>query len=624
MSTAKSVFTNTALMPLLLCAALGGGCNEGSTPVTPSPDGGGATTDSGATPSTDAGSTGNADGGAGEGGADSGGPMIQSCARDEDCTRGPACTVGRCANDRTCSYAPDNTRCECDRDCHTTSASRAMGWDDPGRRGVEYDVDSDGLIVRAESRRGDFLWVPNSAESTFSKWDANTGMEIAKYRVGVPSGGANNSPSRVVVDGNGDAFVATRGIGVVGTVTKVAADLRDCVDRNMNGVIDTSMSRTDVRPYGQDECVLWSTEVGPANGLLRALAIGPATEDEPGGSVWAGVCGNATGQWRLHSTTGRIVRSFSIPRCTYGAVATRDGNIWFHTPSGGVTPINSVSNAVGEYADIAQAPAECRSSYGITADANGRIWLSRAGNGVAGYDPATRQWTCMQSTGVTGGRAGALGSGITVDPMNRVWAPQAGSPLLFYVWDAAAFVAGGTIPPAAIRTYSLGREFGSSALGADRSGRMWVVQGSELVRFDPASGAQTTLPGPVGVYTYTDFTGAVRRLILREGSYTQDYERCENGRFTTLTWSGETPGTARMVFVARTASTAAGLATATPVTIAMAPGSMSPLNIEAALTGAGEIPQRFLRITVRFVPGMATPVLRSLAVEHRCVPMGVG
>jgi hypothetical protein len=501
-----------------------------------------------------------------------------------------------------------------------------MGWQEPGQRGVVYDAENDGLLVRGEARMGDYLWVPNSANSTFSKWDANTGREVGRYRVGLIGNDSTNSPSRVVVDGEGNAFVATRGLGITGTVTKVAADIRDCVDRNMNGMIDTSTGPMDVRPMGQDECVLWSTQVGPAGGYVRALAIGPATEDEPGGSVWAGICQAATGQWRLHSRTGAIVRSFNIPRCTYGAVATRDGNIWFHTSSGGVTPINAHTNEVGEYRPIANAPAACRSSYGITADAQGRLWFSRSGSGAAGYDPASNTWTCMQSSAsIAGGRAGALGSGITVDAMNNVWAPQAGTPLLFYVWPATAFVAGGTIPDAMIRTYNLGRSFGSSALGADRSGRMWVLQGNELVRFDPATSTQTTMSGPVGTYTYTDFTGSVRRLVLQEGSYTQDYERCAGGRFSALAWTADTSGDSRLEFSVRTADSVAALATAPAEVIAQAPMSSSPVNIEEVLmarTGSGS--QRFLRLTVRFRPGTATPVLRSLIVEHRCPPTNPG
>lgn len=229
------------------------------------------------------------------------------------------------------------------------------------------------------------------------------------------------------------------------------------------------------------------------------------------------------------------------------------------------------------------------------------------------------------STAIRGGRTGALGSGITVDAMNNVWAPQAGNPLIFYVWPASAFVPGGMIPPAMIQTYNLGRTFGSSALGADRSGRMWVLQGSELVRFDPSTSAQATMMGPVGTYTYTDFTGSVRRLVLSEGTYTQDYERCETGRFTSLAWTSETPGDARLEFAVRTADTQAGLDAATGYTIADTRTSMSPVDVEAALNARSMMGSRkWLRVSVRFRPGMATPVLRSLAVEHRCPPRNPG
>jgi hypothetical protein len=602
----------------LACASLAAGCSE--TPMmtpnpnpNPTPDAGGPAADTGVR--ADASTT----------PVDSG-VNVERCTTAADCTRTPRCAVATCRSDGTCGYGPDLTQCECDPDCHSASSRGSMGWQDPGRRGVEYDAEADGLLVRGESRMGDYLWVPNSANSTFSKWDANTQRELARYRVGLIGNDSTNSPSRVVIDGNGDAYIASRAFAMQGTVTKIAGDRADCVDRNGNGMIETSTGPMDVRPMGQDECVLWSTQVGPANGLVRALAIGPATEDEPGGSVWAGICASATGQWRLHSRTGAIVQNFNIPRCTYGAVATRDGNIWFHTPSGGITPINAHSNMIGEYRQISAAPAACRASYGITADANGRLWLSRAGNGAAGYDPATNSWTCMQaSAAITGGRTGALGSGITVDAMNRVWAPQAGTPLIFYVWPATAFVPGGTIPDATITTYNLGRAFGSSALGADRSGRMWVLQGNELVRFDPATGMQSTVTGPVGTYTYTDFTGSVRRLVLAEGSYTQDYERCAAGRFTTLAWTAETPGDSRLDFSVRTADTAAALDAAPAEVIAQAPMSASPVNIEDVLmarTGSGT--QRFLRVTVRFRPGMATPVLRSMTVEHRCPPTNPG
>ena len=64
-------------------------------------------------------------------------------------------------------------------------------------------------------------------------------------------------PSRVVVDGSGDAYVANRGFSMQGTVTKIAANIDDCVDRNGNGMIDTSTGSTAL-PFDEDECVLWT------------------------------------------------------------------------------------------------------------------------------------------------------------------------------------------------------------------------------------------------------------------------------------------------------------------------------------------------------------------------------
>jgi streptogramin lyase len=503
----------------------------------------------------------------------------------------------------------------------------AMDFPEAGRRGVDWDEPSMGLIVRADARRGDYLWVPNTGESTLSKWDAATGTEIAKYHVGLAAHRmtATNSPSRVVVDGHGNCFVATRGLGVVGTVTKIAGDLRDCVDRNMNGMIETSRSRTEILAPGEDECVLWSTSVGPANGLLRALAIGPGTEDEPGGSVWAGVCGDHTGQWRLDWRTGAITQTFNIPRCTYGAVGTSDGNIWYHTPGEGLTPINAMTNMVGTFVPLSAAPAPCRSSYAISADGSGRIWVSDYYSGTAaGYDPAMRAWTCMNPSTAPGGRGGAGTRGITVDTMNNIWMPQQGNPFNFYVWPATAFVPNGVIPGGMVRVLNLGRAFIDAALGADRAGNMWVLRENELIKYNPMTNTHEDHTGPVGTYTYSDFTGAVRRLALREGSYTQDYERCEMGRWTTLRWDASTPGDSTLTFRVKTAATAMGLDAAPTITVAVASRDMSPINLEEVLRMQGMMNLKFLRVTVDFRPGMATPVLRAMSVENRCSPMGAG
>ena len=108
-------------------------------------------------------------------------------------------------------------------------------FSDTGRMGVDYDMASGGLIVRANPRMADYLWIPNTNESTLSKWDATTATELGRYRVGLPAGecvgrccheNGCNMPSRTVIDGAGDAFVASRGFSMQGSVTKIAAARR--------------------------------------------------------------------------------------------------------------------------------------------------------------------------------------------------------------------------------------------------------------------------------------------------------------------------------------------------------------------------------------------------------------
>jgi hypothetical protein len=39
-----------------------------------------------------------------------------------------------------------------------------------------------------------------------------------------------------------------------------------CIDKNGNGQIETSTGANDIKPWGQDECVLWHTAFPLANG----------------------------------------------------------------------------------------------------------------------------------------------------------------------------------------------------------------------------------------------------------------------------------------------------------------------------------------------------------------------
>jgi streptogramin lyase len=484
----------------------------------------------------------------------------------------------------------------------------------------------------------DFLWVVNVAESTVSKWDATARREIARYRVGLPAGECNgrccwdngcNMPSRVVIDGNGDAYVANRAFGMQGTVTKIAGDRADCVDRNGNGMIETSTGAGNVLPYGasasSDECVLWNANVGASNAVLRSITIDRGDASAPNGYVW--VSGyEARRLWRLNPRTGAVLNELNVSIQPYGSVVTRDGTLWLTTIGSQLQPVNTTALTVGA---VVNTPF---SIYGPTADSNGRLWFVSGGSFVQGYDPATNTTTRVNL------RAGTS-SGVTSDALGNIITAlnEGGNRTSIVRFPSSAFVAGpslgspGTIPSTAL-TYIDGPTAPTlnqaTAVGVDRSGATWVASysgASRLVRFDPtnADPAQRLLEftGPNRTYSYSDFTGSVRRASIPQGSYEQSFDTtCAAPRLGNLTINGTFPAGTTTIISMRTAATAADLAAATPVAIGTLPPSASPYNLPAIFTAAGITPSQHLRMTMvlRASDGGAIPIVESFRFTWTC------
>jgi streptogramin lyase len=572
------------------------------------------------------------------------GGSLRRCMNNAECDDGISCTIDECGPTNVCLPARrDDARCECDPRC-TTAPVGGMGgraFDPANGRGVVVDPMAGGLTVRGETRTGDFLWVPNTGESTVSKWDAVAGREIARYRVGLAAGecvgrccydSSCNMASRVVVDSNGDSYVANRGFGMQGTVSKIAAERRDCVDRNGNGMIDTSAGPMDVRPFDQDECVLWTAPAGPANAVLRGLVVDGGDVANPAGYPWVGSCASIgaasnAGVWQLDPRTGAVLRTVPFQNCVYGAVAAPDGTLWLHSMGQGITPLYPASGAVGPMVPLPrEIRSGCSSSYGVTIDARGRIWLSGTGcSDAIGYDPRMDTWSRAYLRSSSGG-AGSIGLGITVDPSNRVWAPMAGSPQRLFYFNADAFVPSGTVAPGDIREVDLRTAFSSSAIGADRAGNIWLAtqnSPSPLLRYNPTTDVVDTFNGPNRVYTYSDFTGAVRRLVLNTGTYTEQWDSmCDyETLYADFSWDATLPAGTSLVFAIRTADTARMLDAALPTMLATAPRDRSPIDVGARLRTAGVTPGRFARITVTFNPAGSpprSPVVRSMNLSWRC------
>src|SRR5690606_13994788 len=99
-----------------------------------------------------------------------------------------------------------------------------------------------------------FIWIPSTSQGQVSKINTRTLVEEARYLTG-PSGGSE-SVSRTAVSGDG-RFVVVNARGT-GRSTAVAANIADCLDFNGDGVINTSTSVDDIKPWGEDECVVWT------------------------------------------------------------------------------------------------------------------------------------------------------------------------------------------------------------------------------------------------------------------------------------------------------------------------------------------------------------------------------
>jgi streptogramin lyase len=288
------------------------------------------------------------------------------------------------------------------------------------------------------------VWIANTVEGTVSKIDAETGKELARYPSVIQNGiqtavgemdhngqpsnepcgqpaysndsTPGNCPSRIAVDQLGHAYVANRAFSGQGTVTKFAdygndAEKKEfCDDRNEDGVIQTSADRNgdgtidigDPQEYVgySDECILWTRNVGGNHGVPRALSVGINRNGGPG-LVWVGMHGGDSGTLgtrqivALDPDTGLIAERANNSDIIFAvgdfqpnsAVTTRDGRVWFANRFNSTEPLGYVTADTSEFV-VVQADVE-GGPYGLTADAEGRLYLgSYSGSATAyRYDP---------------------------------------------------------------------------------------------------------------------------------------------------------------------------------------------------------------------------------------------
>lgn len=179
-----------------------------------------------------------------------------------------------------------------------------------------------------------FIWVAVSSKGTIVKINTETGAVIGEYRT-APDG-QRKDPSRTTVDQNGNVWATNRDSNSVVHVGLV--ENGQCVDRNKNGVIDTSTGYADIRPWpntggantnggvtlAQDECIIHYTKVNSFG--TRHVSV---TKDN---DIW--VSGTNGQRFDLiDGKTGLIKRSEpSVGYGGYGGLIDKNGVIWSSNP----------------------------------------------------------------------------------------------------------------------------------------------------------------------------------------------------------------------------------------------------------------------------------------------------
>ncbi len=474
-----------------------------------------------------------------------------------------------------------------------------------GGGGYAFEV-TDGLAstddggLTLESIAGEpteWLWVPNTGDGTISKIRTRDAVETARY----DSGG--NEPSRVAVDYAGDVFVANREPSLVSTIIKIASDESRCVDRDGDG-IETSMGPTDVLPRGEDECVVYTAEVGDAGAVARAIAIDGRSET---GDVWIGLHERQE-VVRIDGATGATVERIPTPGVApYAASMDPHGTLWVASRDGHLARIDA-----GSEAEIVEVPLGCFLVYSLAIDRRGHVLMTGFScDTFVMHDPATTLFRTLSTPPSTRG---------LVVVGDRVFASHTDGRLSRIALDPLGLGATFDLADEHVPVESIG-------VAADRQGAIWVVSSDsiddgELVgrgvvtRVDPESGAVTAeLEVGRAPHTQGDLTGASRPPRFRaRGVTTGVVEGCLGGdtEWVAVHVAGRI-GHGQVEIAVRQAADRAGLEAAPFVVLGTLPDDESPFPLMLPIGGVVEV-----RITLTLEATSGAPRIERLGVEWRC------
>lgn len=330
-------------------------------------------------------------------------------------------------------------------------------------------VDGDGVTLDPEAAAFRFIWVAASLRGTVIKIDTDTGDVVGEYWTApvYDPERPSQDPSRTVVDRNGNVWVGNRrdeseGMGSVAKIGLL--ENGQCVDRNGNGVIDTSAGLGDVRGWdnagdadrmggvatAEDECLLAFVRVHSRG--VRHVSV------DLDGNVW--VSGTADRHLDLiDGATGAILRTEPAPCGGYGGLVDRAGVLWSARPLLRWDPRQPLTR------DACLPGA----TYGIGLDYDDRPWISDFDSSVCRFGRDGEVEVCFDAgEGVSSSR------GVAVSFDNHVWVVHSSGSAV------TRFAPDGTI------VARIGVSGGPTGVSIDARGKPWVIS-NVAQRIDPAT-----------------------------------------------------------------------------------------------------------------------------------------
>ena len=358
-----------------------------------------------------------------------------------------------------------------------------------------------------------YIWIPGTGDGTVAKINTRTLVQEATYLIG-PSGGTE-SASRTAVSADG-RFVVVNSRGT-GRSTAVAANIADCKDSNGDGMITTSTSQGDIKPWGQDECVVWTLTYNNWSGGHqkgpRGITWTFGTWNQPTCSfvnpkVWLGygAGGGVADFVRLDGITGAIEEIIPAPNwdgsgfAPYGGALDPQGRPWFTGLRGELTRVNTDQNPI----TLTRIPQPGNiQSYGMTVDPDGNPWMAGCSGPVSVYDLNQQTWVSVPGTS-------ACHRGMAIDQDYHVWVASNGPCGLVEIDGKTRQL---------IAMHNLAQCSTPIGVSVDVDGFVWLVdQAGWAWKIDTQNvPAMQMISVPGDHYVYSDMTGGQLKSVFVPG-----------------------------------------------------------------------------------------------------------